>query len=239
MGSVIHANAAGLAAGASYNASAKIRLPQGTDGPYYIYVISDAMAPTGPQAYAPQAELVRSGTNDQALGLYENSVFEGARNDNNLGRATLNVTYREPDLQVDTVTVSDPNPSSGQQITVTWTVTNRGTREVRTNAWFDGVYLSRDGSLDDADYPLVDRGSQAEALLRVRQTAVGAGAPPYLKPGESYTNSATFTLPESIGGDFQIIVKADTATFRDTDPLIASTIRDGLYVLEGLSLIHI
>ena len=126
--------------------------------------------------------------------------------------------------------VSNPNPNSGETITVTWTVTNQGGRTTRTNGWYDGVFLSRDAALDASDYPLVDRGSRVETAMRIRQSSmIGAdGKPKFLAPGESYTNSATFTLPTAIGGDFQIIVKADTDTSKDPYSLVPSTIREGL-----------
>jgi len=235
MGSVGHSNVSGLAAGASYTASTKIKLPPGTDGPYYLYVITDAMRnPSWWPQYTPQSEYNHGGNNDDARDFYAGSVYEGVRNDNNVARGTLNVTYREPDLQIDTISVSDPAPSSGQQITVTWTVTNRGTRETRTNGWFDGVYLSRDDSLDGSDYPLVDRGSNTEVAYRIRSTVLYENnKPKYLKPGESYTNSATFNLPESISGNFHLIVKADTSTTKDFYHSEPSTIRDGLDNLDN------
>lgn len=229
LGSVVHSNVGGLATGASYTASAKVKLPAGTDGGYYIYIITDSYGPVA------NGEMLHGGDNAVARDEYfPNTVYEGARNDNNIARATLNITYREPDLQIDTITVSDPNPSSGQAITVTWTATNRGTRDTRTNSWFDGVYLSRDDSLDVSDHPLVDRGSVLESQLRVRSTALYENnKPKYLKPGESYTNSATFNLPESISGNFHIIVKTDTSITKDLYGREASTIRDQLATLAG------
>jgi hypothetical protein len=102
----------------------------------------------------------------------------------------------------------------------------------------DGIFLSRDDSLDESDYPLVDRGSDIEVRLAVRasQTAkLVDGKLVNLKPGESYTNSATFTLPSAISGDFKLIVKADTNVFKDQDPSYAppSSVREGLPVLES------
>ena len=242
LGAVAHSNAGGLAAGGSYTVSAKVKLPPGTDGPYYIYVITDSKHDVDSLGDTPgkvaQAELMKDSPtleNDYARDrYYATSAYEGARADNNVGSATLNVTYREPDLQVDSITVSNPNPASGQQITVTWTVTNRGTRDTRTNSWFDGLYLSRDASLDNADYPLVDSGSEAERMLRVRSTMLTENyKPKYLKPGESYTNSVTITLPESISGNFNLIVKADTSTIKDWYRSVPSTIRDGLDVVDN------
>ena len=226
----LHSNVAGLANGQSYTTSTKVRLPAGTDGPYYIYIITDVDR----YRAAANSEAFTGGNNQGVREFYQGTVFEGLRNDNNIARGTLNITYREPDLQIDQITVSDPIAASGQQITVTWTATNRGTRDVRTNSWYDGVYLSRDNSLDGSDYPLVDRGSQTETELRIRATSLFEdNKPKYLKPGQSYTNTATFSLPESIQGNFHIIVKTDTSTTKDRYGREASSIRDGLATLAN------
>jgi hypothetical protein len=160
---------------------------------------------------------------------YASSVFEGARNDNNLFRGDIGITYREPDLTVTHIVVSDPNPHSGQTISVTWTVTNQGARETRVNGWYDGLYLSRDASLDTGDFALVDRGLLTEVRFRIKSISL----PERLKPGESYTASATFQLPESFSGDFKLIVHADTSIGLDRSGYTPSTVRDGL---AGLAL---
>ncbi|WP_051319435.1 CARDB domain-containing protein, partial [Chitinimonas koreensis] len=225
VGMVSHGNAGGLASGASYTASAKVRLPAGIEGTGYFYVITDAE----PGEYRAKGEYLNGGSNSYLRDdFYPSSVFEGSNGGNNLGRGTLEVVYREPDLQIDTITVSDPNPGSGQRITVSWTVTNRGTRETRTSGWQDGVYLSRDASLDSGDYALVD---SPLGVQRVQLTE--NGQPKTLKPGESYTASATFALPESISGDFRIIVKADTDTIRELQNRVPGNIREGLPALTG------
>lgn len=234
LGTFVHANVDGLAEGASYTTSAKLRLPAGTDGDYYIYVITDHNESTEIWQRRAKDELLSGGSNDYGKYWYgggerPGSAWEELRKDNNIARQSLAITYREPDLKVGNITVSEPTPLSGQPITVTWTVTNQGTRETRTNSWYDGIYLSRDASLDYGDYALVDRGSQTETALKVRAISLSEnGKPKYLKPGESYTASATFNLPESISGDFHLIVKTDTTIFKDPWNYERSTIRDGL-----------
>ncbi|HEV6968860.1 CARDB domain-containing protein, partial [Roseateles sp.] len=250
IGSVVHSNATTLGAGESYTASAVVKLPPGTDGKYYIYVMTDgkhypdSLAPdfgrgesTNP-AQQSQDEVLQppayadynAYTRDT---YYTTSAFEGTHRDNNLGQGQLDVIYREPDLQIDSITVDNPNPSSGDTITATWTVTNRGTRETRVPGWMDGVYLSRDATLDPSDYPLVDRGGDIEVLLRARQVYLtdARGLPRFLKPGESYTQTATFAIPTSISGAFKLIVKADTGVFRDPYASVPSTVRTGLPVI--------
>ncbi|MCP4925155.1 MAG: hypothetical protein GY916_04335, partial [Gammaproteobacteria bacterium] len=237
IGSVVHSNIDGLLSGQSYTTTTNVTLPAGTEGSYYIYVITDArLLIRSSKDHLPERELEDGSSlkNDGARNFYANSVYEAADNQNNIGQGTLDITYYEPDLQVDSINVSNPTPSSGEQFTVTWTVTNYGTRETRTNTWFDGVYLSQDTSLDNSDYPAVDSGSLAERRLRVRLTQIpGNTEPEYLKVGESYTNSATFNLPDSISGDYHVIVKADTSTFKDPYKYTPSSIRDDLDVIRG------
>lgn len=157
-----------------------------------------------------------------------------------MARGDLNITYREPDLQIDDISLSNANPMSGETITVTWTATNRGTRDLRTNTWFDGLYLSLDDSLDSSDYPLVNPGNnQAERQLKVHLTNPiltedDGVTPRTLRIGESYTQSATFALPESISGSFKLIVKADTNFYKDYYNSTLSSIRDGLDVIDAV-----
>ena len=251
IGSVVHSNSAPLGAGESYTASAVVTLPAGTDGAYYLYVITDSkhlpgsLTPTlsARESANPlkqsQDELTAppspySGGNAYARDTYyASTAFEGAARNNNLGAGQLNITYREPDLQIDSLTVDQPKPSSGDTLTATWTVSNRGSRATRVAGWFDGVYLSRDATLDPSDYPLVDHGSEIEELLRAHwvQLTDDHGRPRFLQPGEHYTQSASFAIPASISGDFSLIVKTDTGVFTDFEASVPSTVRTGLPVI--------
>ena len=51
---------------------------------------------------------------DREKHILENMLFFAelqSKNANNIKRGSLNITYREPDLRVDSIVVSDPNPS--------------------------------------------------------------------------------------------------------------------------------
>ena len=63
-------------------------------------------------------------------------------------RGTIDVTYREPDLTITSISLPPGPLLSGQSVTVTYTVSNIGTRETREIAWDDRLYLSSDPSLD-------------------------------------------------------------------------------------------
>ena len=96
-----------------------------------------------------------------------------------------------PNLQV--LTVSAPETAfSGQQTMIEWTVTNAGTGSTSASMWYDAVWLSTDGTLDESDI----------YLGKVANTS-------YLNPGESYTNRLSVVLPETVDGRYQFLVETD------------------------------
>ncbi len=109
--------------------------------------------------------------------------------------APVAITFKEAELQISPVQVP-ANASSGETISVTYTVTNIGTRATRVSSWTDGIYLSTDPSLSQLDTQLATSGHDDT-----------------LQPGVSYTNTVQVTLPDDIGGDFYIIVYVDTLAF--------------------------
>src|SRR5262249_11277825 len=201
LGAKAHSNATTLQSGASYTESLEVTLPPGTDGDYFIYVITDATSTGG-----TGGEAFTGGTNSGAADFYTQTVFEAARNDNNLGRGTTQITYREPDLQVTALSVSNPTPNSGQTIQVTFTVANLGARATRVTNWRGSIYLSSDPSLDANDRPLAS----------VKHT-LGEGV---LAANGTYTRTVSVRLPDSISGSFFLIVRADDnlSGLADTGP---------------------
>jgi CARDB len=187
--SIIHSNSSDLLSGQSYTNSDTVILPRGIGGDYFLYVVTD-----------PSEEQTNSGTNQGSLTYYSDSVFEGAANANNTGRADLPVIYREPDLKITDLSLPGNAPSSGETISVSWTVTNSGTRQTHETVWNDAVFLSRDPSLDPNDLLLGTFQHQGQ-----------------LDPGQSYTASQQVTLPESIGGPFYIIVYTDSSFDKSPD----------------------
>ena len=186
---VTHDNSSPLRSGESYTVTADVVLPAGYDGPYYLYVITDSDG----YGSAPISEDV-SGNNESSREFYGFTLFEGGQGfANNFGIGSINVTYQEPNLEVTTLVVPVNPPSSGDEITVNWTVTNTGTRATREDSWTDRVFLSRDPSLDTGDFSLGD-------YLRRGKLAANA----------SYNASLTFRLPEGISGDFYLLVQTDT-----------------------------
>ncbi|HWD21184.1 MAG TPA: CARDB domain-containing protein [Verrucomicrobiae bacterium] len=97
-----------------------------------------------------------------------------------------------PDLVVTNVIVP-PTAYEGQSFTVTWTVENIGNATAANIYWYDVAYLSLDQSLDAAS-----------------DTYLGYEYHPRdLAPGQSYTNTAQFVIPEGLAGPFYVFISAD------------------------------
>src|SRR5581483_9515883 len=107
---------------------------------------------------------------------------------NNRSRTPIHITYAEPDLQVTNVKLPT-GLHSGDSATVTFTVSNTGTRDTRQSGWTDAIFLSRDPSLDNRDTELA---------------AVGQGG--VLKMGDSYTATATVRIPDGFQGNFYLLI---------------------------------
>jgi hypothetical protein len=107
----------------------------------------------------------------------------------NSGTANLTISdVYYPDLAPVTVTVPT-NALTEQQVTVTWAVTNKGLASA-TNRWYDYVYLSSD-----------TLGQQA-SLVAFKTNPVS------LVIGATYTNTASFYLP-NVPGTYWIVVVSD------------------------------
>ncbi len=182
---VPHSNAAGLLHGQSYTATTGITLPEGISGQRYVYVFTATPNPADP-GNNPQISSFPSWPEYFASTVWETNLT------NNGNSTSFNVVYREADLQISNLTVSSPI-NSGQNVMVTYTVTNNGNRATRVPVWFDGIYLSQDQTLDVYDQ------------LIGQSKHVGV-----LNPGDSYTVTATATLPDNISGPFNVIVYTDS-----------------------------
>ncbi len=123
----------------------------------------------------------------------DNRVFEHTLNSNNttLDDAAIDISLHAPNLQVTSVVAPD-TASSGRQATIQYTVTNVGNAPTSAPIWYDRVYLSLDNAYQYGD---LDRGYTANAS--------------YLNPGESYTSSFTFAVPDGYEGAYHVLVQAD------------------------------
>ena len=137
-----------------YDAQLNVTLPEDANGTYYVFLHTDA----------------------------SNQVYEGGAEweDNNWsGPEPINIEYRAPDLQVQSVIVTADNPTlSGTPITIEWAVTNAGDWTTRASGWQDRIYISADDVLDGND-PTLDTVWQ----------------PGSLAAGEGYEDTRNVTIP--------------------------------------------
>jgi hypothetical protein len=82
--------------------------------------------------------------------------------------------------------------SSGQSITVSWTVSNEGKAGTNKPKWTDGVYLSSDDSYDSEDQKI---GSESNVS--------------FLSSGGQYAGKTEVALPRGIEGTYYLIVWPD------------------------------
>lgn len=112
----------------SYTGSAKILLPEGISGQYYLVLLTDA----------------------------NTKVFEYIWEKNNTGFSNpMTITLSPPPDLVVTGTVIPSTGSSGEKIGLSWTVQNQGPGETGSDYWFDAVYLSASATFDSASAKLV------------------------------------------------------------------------------------
>ena len=135
-----------LASGQSYTQTAEVTLPPGSEGQWYLHVATDV----GSTGTTPRGETT-FGNAKTALSTYASSVYETTDDPTgNYGRGSLDIIFREPDLQVTELDVAG-EAQSGGSLALTYTVSNTGTRATREDRWTDRIFLSRDGSLDSGD----------------------------------------------------------------------------------------
>ncbi|MFN3151569.1 CARDB domain-containing protein [Bremerella sp.] len=151
--------------GDSYRASLTATLPRGIDGDYYVIVLADVF----------------------------NRVWEyGSENDNENSSTSFEVQLTPPpDLQVTSVQ-APTSAFSGQEVQVSWTVSNEGANATNQSRWRDRVYISSDSTLSSDD------------VLLTTVTHDGV-----LAPGENYTATGFGDLPIGVSGDFFFLVEAD------------------------------
>jgi len=158
LGQTVHAQAAPLAPGETYDVEVELTLPEGIGGNYFLYIHLDAHNDNSPVLMPLFARSLDtgwwpadSGDNAGWTDHFGRWAFEDPTN--NLKRADLPVIYYEADLEISNLIVP-AGAESGQTIPISWTVTNNGTRGTRVSAWDDRVFLSMDPSLDKYDLVL-------------------------------------------------------------------------------------
>ena len=154
--------------------------------------------------------LFRSRSNAVLLSDLAKVAYEDWRND--FTRAELPVVYREADLQVSALSVST-QLVAGEQVNLSFTVTNAGGRATRVGSWTDRLYLSSDPSLDIGDV----------ALGIFNHSGV-------LAPSAKYDVTLAVQLPFELVGSFYLLAAADSGIVGND---LASTVSRRLSAIYG------
>ncbi len=161
----------GLAVGEGYTVTADLDPRRLLDGAWYVVVRTDL-----PDAANPDGR-----------------VFEGAGEGNNIRATAQPVLFGQAppaDLVASDVRI-EGTLTSGNQVTLRWTVTNASDSPAQ-GRWTDAVYLSTDSTWDIGD----------RLLGRLER-------PAELAPGESYEAELIVNLPPVTEGFYRFIVRAD------------------------------
>lgn len=110
--------------GSSYQKMENVKLPDGTQGDFYLLGTTDA-----------------------------NGQVSESQEQNNISVLPIHVELTPPDLRVRSVSGPD-TLVSGQSGWVRWSVENAGIGPCDPESWYDGLYLSLDRIVDETDYTL-------------------------------------------------------------------------------------
>ncbi len=169
-------------------------LPSENASTYDLYLWLDSGTKPSTPTYSNLNQISKTIDNLQLGTTYrwqvhaKNSCFETE------GPQQTFTTKLLPDLIVQNVTVPS-SAFSGTSITVSWEVKNVGSGDTGSTLWYDLVGLSED-NIDQTD-----GGIDPLVASDINVTA--------LSSGQSYTNTATFTLPQGISGNYFIFVRTD------------------------------
>jgi len=95
------------------------------------------------------------------------------------------------DLRIDDA-VMPRAMTTGYTYEAVWEASNQGEGAPSSVSWKDGLYLSKDSTLDPNDFYLANQGRRGG-----------------LEPTATYTNSANFTVPQGIDGKYHLILNLD------------------------------
>ena len=160
---------------------------------YDIYIWADSInTRPGTPAYANQTQISRQITGGLGYGVkYKWQVVAKNPSCATDGPVQKFTIRNLPDLIVSVVN-APASAYSGNTISASWSVKNKGSGSTGTTAWYDLVYLSRDNILDNNDLLLT-------GVLNLNT----------LNPNQTYNNSANVTLPQGISNYYHIIVRTD------------------------------
>lgn len=133
-------------------------------------------------------------TDDREGRTEPDRVIEGQLEDNNDRASTNPIAFPlSPVPNLVMANVDAPIQGiTGQEVTLSWTVRNDGVR-TENQSWYDAFYLSRD--------LVFDRSTDLYLGSHFHEEGLGAGS--------SYTDSASFKLPQGLTGSFYVFGVTD------------------------------
>ena len=121
------------------------------------------------------------------------TLFEAEERNNLRGSVSPMIVELPPPTDIQVIDILAPdNKQAGDPISVSWTVKNTSL-VTASGSWSDAVYLSRDATWDIGDR-LLGRATFSGTLLA----------------DQTYTLNLDTTLPGAAGGEYRIIVRADS-----------------------------
>jgi len=121
------------------------------------------------------------------------SIFENTGENNNIIQSNPIYISKLPPVDLAVSNVNNPiSANSGQSINIQWDVQNIGVSATKYS-WYDGVYLSTDSIWD----------KNSDINFGYKQHSGK------LDPGEGYSSSTNFSLPNGISGDYYLLAVAD------------------------------
>ncbi|NTU53949.1 MAG: DUF4347 domain-containing protein, partial [Chlorobiaceae bacterium] len=164
-----------------YSNSAQVSIPSNLSGSYQLFVTTDI--------YSQVYEAAKEDNNSRPLGVGIDWKPGDPIPDGGIE------TKPQPtaDLQVVSVTVPD-RVNSGEKLSVAFTVTNAGQGSTNSNYWWDKVILSGDALVGNGDDVVLGTVYHANTL----------------SSGESYSASASLTIPVDYTGEYHVFVRTDS-----------------------------
>lgn len=136
----------------------------------------------------------------------DNELVEGVEGNNaSISVGAIDVQpLPVPDLVLDSVSAPTGDVTSGQSVTVSWTLRNAGAAAT-SSQWVDEVFISNQPGLS-LDPP---NGDQTICGQPFYAYAAHVGNLSYLGQGSSYTQTALISIPPHVQGSFYVYVVAD------------------------------
>lgn len=191
-----------LDVGESYTQTKTVTIPESVNGPYYLFVVSDAYDASTiywennqmvlPYTPPPYITAWSSSNSSSVLEASEYQIDKHYHDNFFIDSVDIAIPLL-PELHV--TSMSHSNFVSGHNATVTWTVQNDGQAGTGSSNWYDRVWLSLDNK--------VTSGAAGTYCLGTFSKFAS------LEAGESYTQTQTVTIPESINGSYYLFVISD------------------------------